>query len=193
MIYELRSYSFAPGHAAAYLARFQSQGLPLVTAHLPLLGYWLTEAGDLNVLHHLWVYSDFADRASRRARLAADRAWTMEFTPCAILPLVKTQRSRLLQLVYGSAPLKQAVGQADQHHNARAAEASVLAESYATLTVSETRVTEEITELVAIWRIVAGRNLGRHIVLHRFDQPESIVFGEGEHCDLMRPAVFSPL
>ena len=76
MIFEWRTYRFAPGRAAAYLAAFQSEGLPLVTRHLPLLGYWMTESGRLNVLHHLWVYADLDDRAACRASLSADADWT---------------------------------------------------------------------------------------------------------------------
>ena len=35
MIYEWRSYRFAPGQATAYLAAFQAEGLPLVARHMP--------------------------------------------------------------------------------------------------------------------------------------------------------------
>ena len=37
MILEWRTYRFAPGRATAYLSAFQSERLPLVTRHLPLL------------------------------------------------------------------------------------------------------------------------------------------------------------
>lgn len=193
MIYEWRTYGFAPGDAVTYLARFQSEGLPLVTAHLPLLGYWLTDAGELNTLHHLWVYKDLADRAARRARLAADVAWTAGFTPRAVLPLVKTQRSWLLSLVSGSALLEQAVAGAGLCHDARVGDAPPLAESHATLTVTPEPVADEGADMVARWRVVAGQAPGRCVALRRFDRAEAITFTEGERCDLLRPAAFSPL
>ena len=93
MIFEWRTYRFAPGAAAAYLATFQAEGLPLVTRHLPLLGYWLTECGRLNVLHHFWVYADLDDRAARRAALAADADWSAGFGPRAF-PMIERQEAR---------------------------------------------------------------------------------------------------
>ena len=61
-----------------------------MTRHLPLLGYWLTESGRLNVLHHLGAYTDLDDRAARRAGLAADTEWSSGFGPRAF-PLIENQ------------------------------------------------------------------------------------------------------
>jgi hypothetical protein len=42
----------------------------------------------------MWAYEDFADRETRRARLAADERWKA-FLP-KILPLIHTQRNRIM-------------------------------------------------------------------------------------------------
>ena len=55
--------------------------MPLITRHLPLVGYWLTEVGPLNRIEHLWAYESLADRAARRGRLMGDTEWTGGFLP----------------------------------------------------------------------------------------------------------------
>jgi NAD(P)-dependent dehydrogenase (short-subunit alcohol dehydrogenase family) len=104
VIYELRTYDFAPGTATRYLELFATRGLPLITRHLPLLGCWLAETGDLNRLHHLWAYSDLADRARRRTALWADQEWTQSFVPEAF-SLVARQESRILGVAIGTSRL----------------------------------------------------------------------------------------
>jgi hypothetical protein len=37
--------------------------------------YLFTESGELNTLVHMWTYEDAADRARRRAAMAADPEW----------------------------------------------------------------------------------------------------------------------
>jgi hypothetical protein len=45
MIHELRTYDFTPRDAVRYLDLFRREGLPLITAYLPLIGYLVTETG----------------------------------------------------------------------------------------------------------------------------------------------------
>jgi hypothetical protein len=92
MIHEFRIYDFAPGAAQGYLKLFQSEGLPLITRHLPLLGYWFAESGTLNRLVHLWVYESAQDRVRRRASLLSDRNWVEEFLPKG-MPMIQRQES----------------------------------------------------------------------------------------------------
>lgn len=95
MILELRTYDFAPGDALRYLSLFSAEGLPLITKHLPLAGYWLSEIGALNRLRHLWVYHDLEERAARRATLMADTAWTAGFLPRG-MALIQHQVTQLI-------------------------------------------------------------------------------------------------
>jgi len=101
MIFEWRSYVSEPRQEMAYLDLFRTFGVRLVTRHLPMLGYRLSDVGGLNVFHHLWAYENFDDRMSRRAGLASETAWQTDF----IVPAFRTilsQESRFMTLVSGS-------------------------------------------------------------------------------------------
>lgn len=195
MIYEWRSYRFAPGRAAAYLAAFQAEGLPLVTRHLPMLGYWLTECGRLNTLHHLWVYRDLEDRAARRLRLAADADWTGGFGPRAF-PMIEAQESLFLTLEAGSPRLEAAEASAGAPLPAPPADAPALAPSWLVLEMSEDPLPPAAgIEAVALWRVAAGARPGRHLRLLRSETAGGVPLAPGPAVlrELMRPAGFSPL
>ena len=60
----------------------------------PILGHmvgWFTsnDVGELNQIVHLWGYEDFADRARRRAELAANEDWQAFVRK--LQPLIKEQ------------------------------------------------------------------------------------------------------
>lgn len=76
MIYDHRIYTCRYGKVQAYLALYESMGLAVQRRHLgePVL-YATTEVGNLNSVVHIWAYQDLADRASKRAALAADPDW----------------------------------------------------------------------------------------------------------------------
>ncbi len=95
MILELRTYDFAPGDALRYLSIFAPEGLPLITRHLPLAGYWLSEVGALNRIRHLWVYRDLDERTARRAAFMADTEWTEGFLPRG-MALIRRQATQLI-------------------------------------------------------------------------------------------------
>ena len=101
MIHEWRSYRLKPGAAAEYLTLLADQGLPLVTRHLPLMGYWLAETGGLNVIHHLWAYAGWGEREAARAALSQEEGWTKTFIPRAFA-LVEEQENRFLRLEQSS-------------------------------------------------------------------------------------------
>lgn len=195
MIYEWRTYRFAPGRAVAYLDAFRAEGLPLVTRHLPMLGYWLTECGRLNVLHHLWVYADLDDRAARRVGLAGDADWTGGFGPRAF-PMIEAQESLLLAPVETSPRLDAATAAAGASLPSPRGDAPLLGPSWLALEIAEAAFAPaEPAETVAVWRVVAGERPGRLLRLSRSDAaaglapgPEPVVLRE-----LMRPAGFSPL
>lgn len=192
MIYEWRSYRFAPGQATAYLDVFRAEGLPLVARRLPLLGYWLTECGRLNMLHHLWVYRDLEDRTARRLRLAADAEWTAGFGPRAF-PMIEAQESLFLTLEAGSPRLAAAEAAAGAPPPG---DAPALAPSWLLLEMSEDPLPPaEGLEAVALWRVAAGGRPGRRLRLLRGETAGEALRASGpaELRELLRPAGFSPL
>lgn len=190
MLYEWRTYHFAPGAALRYLDAFKDEGLPLVTRHLPLLGYWLTEFGRLNVLHHLWVYDDFADRAACRRALAADTDWTEGFGPRAF-PMIAAQETLLLTREVSSPELDAAVAGARAVRDAPSG--APLSERWALLEYGER--TRDDAAVTGSWRIDAGEHPGRALtLLGAVDTPETLLAGApASRRELMRPCSFSPL
>ncbi len=76
MIYDHRTYVCRPGTIRKQLALYAEHGF---AAQRRILGepvlYAQTETGDVNAFVHIWRYEDAADRAARRANLAADPEW----------------------------------------------------------------------------------------------------------------------
>ncbi|MGW3960549.1 NIPSNAP family protein [Amycolatopsis sp. NPDC005003] len=73
MIVEERNYLLVPGGAGRYLDAWYRLGRGPQVAHLgDPLGVHTVEVGALNTLVYLWGFTDQADRAVRRARLADD-------------------------------------------------------------------------------------------------------------------------
>jgi hypothetical protein len=71
-----RYYRIKPGMVAAHLDLYEKAGFKAQTRHLgEPLAYLYTESGEVNTLVHMWVYEDAADRARKRAAMAADPEW----------------------------------------------------------------------------------------------------------------------
>jgi NIPSNAP len=195
MLYELRTYDFAPGDAVRYIEMFRREGLPLITAHLPLAGYWLTEIGPLNRIHHMWVYRDIADRAARRTGFMADKRWTEGFLPRG-MALIRRQESRLLRLVSGSRRLEAVAEVAQRPHAAEMPEAPVFANGWLSLTMTGDELAMAPTEAqLACWVVVAGDNSGAHVTLISTPSAAAIGIaptGATSH-EILRPCRFSPL
>ena len=95
MIYEMRTYRMRVGGVPAYLKLVAEEGIAVQKGHLGrLVGYFSSEIGPLNEIVHIWAYADLADRAERRARLAADPRW-QEFSP-KIQALIETMENKIL-------------------------------------------------------------------------------------------------
>ena len=64
------------GTVKQHLALYEAHGFEVQCRHLgkPLL-YAITETGPQNTYVHIWAYADAADRAQRRAAMAADPEW----------------------------------------------------------------------------------------------------------------------
>lgn len=59
-----------------------------------LIGYYVTEVGELNAIVSLWQYDSFEDRQSRRQQLASNPLWQDYLRE--IRPLIKSMQNRLL-------------------------------------------------------------------------------------------------
>lgn len=193
LIFELRSYRIRVGAAPRYLQLLQSRGLCHVTRHLPLIGFWMTETGRLNTLHHLWAYSDLDERGRARNRLMADKGWTEGFVPVGF-PLIEKQTSRLMTCIQASPALVSAVERRKLEHPNRSADANVLADCLHRLSVSQApNIPTAEDLLLARFKAVSGKGLGDILTLALADanswrSPRD----DGLH-ELLRPAAFSPL
>ena len=97
MLIEERCYVLHAEHTPAmyFEAYRQSGALDLQMKTLgKLLGYFVTEIGELNAIVHLWGYDSFEDRARRRALLAAEPVWQDYLV--TIRPMLKSMNNRLL-------------------------------------------------------------------------------------------------
>jgi len=71
-----RTYRIKPGMVAPHLAIYEKHGFAAQTRHLGApVAYMFAESGEINTLVHIWAYEDAADRAAKRARMAADPEW----------------------------------------------------------------------------------------------------------------------
>ena len=77
-LYELRTYTVAPGSVPAMLAAY-GRHAAVFARHLDLVAYWTADGGELGRVVHLWAYADEADRDARQAALAADPEFTAGF------------------------------------------------------------------------------------------------------------------
>ena len=95
MIIEERVYTFHPGKIPLFFQAYEAGPRALQCRILGgLLGYFTSEFGTQNQTVHLWRYDDLADRARRRAALAAEPDWQAFLGK--VLPLIQTQESRIL-------------------------------------------------------------------------------------------------
>ncbi|PZX11209.1 NIPSNAP protein [Palleronia aestuarii] len=76
MIYDHRTYTCRPGTIAKHMKLYGEFGWPVQRRHLgdPVI-YGAVETGDVNSYVHIWQFDDAADRAQKRAAMAADPEW----------------------------------------------------------------------------------------------------------------------
>jgi hypothetical protein len=71
-----RYYRIKPGMVPAHLELYEQAGFKAQSRHLGQpFAYLFTESGEVNTLVHMWLYDDVADRARKRAAMAADPEW----------------------------------------------------------------------------------------------------------------------
>ena len=205
MIHELRSYRLKPGKAAAYLGLLAREGLPHVTRHLPLLGYWLTETGRLNVIHHLWAYADWEERGAARAGLATEAAWNEGFIPEAF-QWVEEQENLFLTLTRSGPAYEAALAARRRPHAARPAGEPLMAAEVAALSfcAAGPALPASAEEgggaeggVIAEWTVASGAAPGRIVTLHPRGAvpapPATVAPGRLLRHEIIRPLAFSPL
>ena len=100
MIYDHRTYCCRPGTIKKHLALYAEFGFP---AQRRILGepviYAQVETGDVNSFVHLWAYKDAADRAARRAQMAADPEWQAYLKKSAEAGYLVSQTNKILMPV----------------------------------------------------------------------------------------------
>lgn len=194
MLHEWRTYDLMPGRAMEYLELFRTFGVDRATRFLPLGGYWLTESGGLNRIHHLWIYSDFAERTRCRAAFAGDEGWTKTFVPAAF-PLIVRQRNLFLASVRESPALAariksrlEPVPVQDRALPALAASVMVLSGGSGTPPVGD-------DDSIGLWRVLSGGKPGDWLMLER-GSPETQATDPAANAawaEVIRPLSLSPL
>jgi len=95
MIVEERNYTLKPECLEDYLNVYEKEGMPIQMSVLPrMLGYFVTEIGELNVIVHMWGYDDLQQRTQKRAELRAAPGWA-EYLKVT-KPMLLMQQTRIL-------------------------------------------------------------------------------------------------
>lgn len=100
MIYDHRTYCCRPGTIKKHLALYAEFGFPVQKRILgePLI-YAQVETGDVNSFVHIWAYEDAAERAARRAQMAADPEWQAYLKKSAEAGYLVSQTNKILMPV----------------------------------------------------------------------------------------------
>jgi hypothetical protein len=192
MLFELRTYDLKPGRATAYLEQFRTAGVGLVSAHLPLLGYWMTESGRLNRIEHLWAYADFAERAECRVHLAADTEWMQGFIPTAFVDVV-AQQNRFLRLLDGSTAFDSAVAARRTTHPNQSADTPMFVADCQALAQWPGEAPAVAGQL-ARFEVISGNDVGQQISLAAGEMNTLLTgYADAEWHEVIRPLTLSPL
>jgi hypothetical protein len=96
MIFEMRTYRFAPGQAREYLETYEKMALDLQIKHQKnLVGFWQSDVGPLNRTVNMWAYDSYEARDAAKAALAAEPGWRNYLQ--AAQPLIQEQESCILK------------------------------------------------------------------------------------------------
>ena len=98
MLVDLRRYTIVPGQLKAYLAVYETYGLPVQRRHVgDPLGYFVSEVGMLNQVVHLWGFDGMGDFEARHAARDKDPDWPAYLQ--ASTHLITAQENRLIRRV----------------------------------------------------------------------------------------------
>ena len=96
MIFEMRTYTLAPGKTGDYWQQYADGGFatqdPDLTRHL--VGYFQSEFGGLNEIVHLWQFADLDERARIRRANYARPDWDAHLG--RIRPMMVRQETKIL-------------------------------------------------------------------------------------------------
>lgn len=96
MIHEYRTYTIHPGQLRRYLALAETKVQPIrQDKYGRLVGFWYSEFGTLNQVHHIWEYESLDRRQADRRLLFQQRDWMEEFIAGA-WPTMQTQEVRFM-------------------------------------------------------------------------------------------------
>jgi len=96
-IYEKRTYSITVGQMSEIIRLYKDEGWPVLEAEgfgKYLVGYFISDTGQLHQLVHLWRFDSDSDRREFWKRLYANKEF-MAFA-AQIRPLIQTQEVQLL-------------------------------------------------------------------------------------------------
>ena len=97
VIYEQRTYCVTVGQMPEVVRLYSTLGYPALEAggfSKNLVGYFISDTGELHQLMHLWKFDSDEDRRAHWKRLFADADF-MAFAK-QLRPLLKTQSNQLL-------------------------------------------------------------------------------------------------
>lgn len=96
MIYDMRTYTFAPGNAQRYLKVYEDLAYQLQLKHQRnLLGFWQTDIGPLNQTVSIWAYDSLQARDEAKAALGQESGWKDYLV--AAQPLILSQENAILK------------------------------------------------------------------------------------------------
>ena len=96
MYVEERMYVVEIGKAGEYFKNYEQFGMKAQLRHLPhMVGYYVTEAGALNTIVHMWAYDDLNQRDKCRAAMQADPEWQAYLGKNR--PFMISQESRIMK------------------------------------------------------------------------------------------------
>ncbi|WP_238364002.1 NIPSNAP family protein [Mesobacterium pallidum] len=190
MFFELRTYDLKPGKVPVYLEFFRTFGVALVTRHLPMGGYWMTESGALNRIEHLWIYDSFDERDACRAGLVKESAWMDDFIPRAFADVV-AQSTRIMELTASSDAFDAVIAGRRTCLENQAPETPMFAPGLHGLTLSDT---PPVNDSLAAFRVLSGDRPGTHVQIAAgsFASLTSGNSGALGH-EILRPLSLSPL
>lgn len=97
MLIEERRYLLKGEYTPAmYLDVYKNTGAMELQKNIlgNMLGYFVTEVGELNSLVHLWGYDSFEERARRRALLMPETVWQDYLSQ--IRPMLQSMKNRFM-------------------------------------------------------------------------------------------------
>jgi hypothetical protein len=210
MIFELRTYTLKHGSAAEVAKNAGEVGRAIRGDNYGKLeGYWISEIGPLNQVHHLWSYKDLNERQRLRDELGRNARWTGEYVPL-IRPNLVRQDIRLLNHVVGpNAPGR--TGNIYELRNYRLKPGGL--KQWVDAFTGALPIREKYSKMVGLWTTEAGQP---NEVVHIWAYPDLNTRQEARaasskdpgwqeflkkggplleelHCCIMLPAAHSPL